>query len=82
MKYFLLKITYKDVSIEIIDKCPSSTYLANRERKEHCTFKLCNSKEAVISTAMQSALNKAKESECMLQATLSVLTQLKESNHD
>ena len=82
MKYYLLKITYKDVSIELVDKCPSSTYLVTRERKEHCTFKLCNSKKAVIATVMQLALDKATESKCMLQATLTILEQLKESNND
>ena len=82
MKYYLLKITYKGVSIEIINECPSHIYLAKRERKEHCTFKLCNSKKAVIATVMQLALDKATESNLMLQATLTILEQLKESNND
>ena len=77
MNYILLKITYESISMEIIDKCPSYTYLAKREQKEHCTFKLCNSKEAVIAYVMQLALNKATETKNMLQDVLSIVTQLK-----
>ena len=78
MNYILLKITYESVSMEIIDERPSYTYLAKRERKEHCTFKLCTSKEAVIATVMQLSLNKATETKNILQDVLSIVTQLNE----
>lgn len=68
--------------MEIVDKCPSSVYLAKRERKEKCTFELCNSKKAAIATAMKLALDKATESKNMLQSVLTTLTQLKETKHD
>lgn len=68
--------------MEIIDECPEPIYLAKRERKEHCTFKLCNSKKAAIATAMQLALNKATEAKNTLQGVLTIVTQLKEPNHD
>ena len=37
---------------------------------------------AAIATAMQLALDKATESKNVLEGVLSVVTQLKESNHD